>query len=241
MRPRSALSVLMISAVLAPVLVVLSADAAKKPVTTKPRAVAGGSCSPLGAHAAGTSLDCVKVGTKLQWQPKGSKANPYLVGETFEWTQSSNRRNAGALISTRRMTVVEYLPDASSWVSSWPDNQPEDIFDAAKGVAVRGVRLTYTLVSATDASSRNLGSLSTLWLGDDRDAGCCNQGLLNWGGPPPDAIDAYTRLDDGTSLTGVAVFARTNEQLTGRILLRLAWLDADTGANRMVYFDVLPR
>ena len=170
-----------------------SASAATK--KTKPKTpVAGGVCSPLGARAAGTSLDCVKVGTKLQWQPKGSKLNPFKLGESFQWTQSSNGTAAGALISTRRLTVTGYLPDASGWVSSFPDNAPKDIFDLAKGVSVRGVQATYTLVDTTDESSRNLGSLTTFWLGSDADAGCCTQGLINWGNPPTEALDAYTRL-----------------------------------------------
>ena len=212
------------------------ADAATKKAKPKGPS-AGQACSPIGAHAPGTSLDCVAVGSKKQWQPKGTKLNPYRIGETFEWTQSSNGRNPGALISTRRITVVGYLPDASEWVSQWTDNQPQDIFDQARGAQVRGVRATFTLVSATDASSRNLGSLSTLWLGDDRDAGCCTQGALSWSRPPAEGLDPFTRLEDGASLTGVVVFARTNEQIGKRPLMRLAWIDV---ANKSVFFDVLP-
>ena len=221
-----------------------AADAAtKKKNTPKPKGpVAGAVCSPLGARAASLNLDCVKVGTKLQWQPRGTKVNPFRVGDTFAWAQSSNQRNPGALISARTITVTEYLPDASGWVSQWADSQPKDIFDAAKGLAVRGVRVSYTLVDATDESSRNFGSLTTLWLGDDRDAGCCTQGILQWGSnPPAEAIDAYTRLSNGQSRNGVIVFARTDEALGSRPLLRLSWSNADTGKNSAVYFDVVPR
>jgi hypothetical protein len=216
-----------------------TAAAAKK--TTKPKIGPGLVCKPLGAHAAGTSLDCVRNGSKLQWQPKGSKLNPYRVGETFEWTQSSDLNNPGALISTCRLTVSEFLPDASGWISGFPDNQPQDVFNAANGARVRGIRMTYTLVSATDASSRNFGSLTTLWLGDDRAAGCCTQGTLQWGNPPLEAIDAYTRLDDGQSRTGVAVFAVAEEALGKRPLLRVAWLDVRSGRNEAVFMDVLPQ
>ena len=219
------------------------AGAAKKTPTTKPRGpVTGGVCSPRGARASGVALDCVKVGTKLQWQPRGTKVNPFRVGDAFAWTQSSNKRNPGALISSRQITVTEYLQDASTWVSQWADNQPQDIFNAAKGVAVRGVRVSYTLVDATDASSRNLGSLTTFWLGDDRDAGCCTQGLLQWGtNPPAEGIDAYTSLQDGDSRVGVMLFARTDELLGKRPLMRLSWFDVKTGNISSVYFDVVPR
>lgn len=221
-----------------------AADAAtKKKNTSKPKGpVAGGVCSPLGARAASLNLDCVKVSKKLQWQPRGTKVNPFRVGHTFAWTQSSNQRNPGALISARTITVTEYLPDASDWVSQWADSQPKDIFDAAKGVTVRGVRVNYTLVDATDESSRNFGSLTTLWLGDDRDAGCCTQGILQWGAnPPAEAIDAFTRLPNGQSRNGVIVFARPDEALGPRPLLRLSWSNADTGKITAVYFDVVSR
>jgi hypothetical protein len=220
------------------------ADAAtKKKSTPKPKGpVAGGSCSPLEARAASLNLDCVKVGTKLQWQPRGTKVNPFRMGDTFGWTQSSNQRNPGALISARTITVTEYLPDASGWVSQWADSQPKDIFDAAKGVTVRGVRVNYTLVDATDESSRNFGSLTTLWLGDDRDAGCCTQGILQWGAnPPAEAIDAFTRLPNGQSKSGTVVFARPDEALGPRPLLRLSWNNANSGNISAVYFDVVPR
>lgn len=222
-----------------------SAEAAtkKKSPTTKARGpVAGGTCTPLGGRAPGSALDCVKVGSKLQWQPRGSKVNPFRVGDSFFRTQSSNKRNAGALISARTITVTEYLPDASGWVSQWADAQPNDIFDAAKGTAVRGVRVNYTLVDATDESSRSFGSLTTLWLGEDREAGCCTQGILQWGAnPPAEAIDAYTRLVDGQSKSGVIVFARPDEALGARPLLRLSWNNADTGANSAVYFELIAR
>lgn len=216
-----------------------AAKAAKVPKVKTP--TSGQTCTTLGSRAPGTSLDCVLVGAKKQWQPKGSKLNPFRIGESFEWTQSSNGTNPGALISTRRLVVSEFLPDASGWVSQWSDNAPKDIFDAAKDVQVRGVRATYTLVSATDRSSRNLGSLTTMWIGDDRDAGCCTQGLLQWGTPPAEALDAYTLLDDGASRTGVMLFAQTTEKLGKRPLMRLAWLDSRTSKNQSVFFDLLPK
>lgn len=216
-----------------------SATAAKKVVKSKVPA-AGGPCAPVGARASGSALMCVSVGSRLQWQPKGSKLNPFRVGETFEWTQSSNGTNPGALMSTRRLSVVEYLPDASAWVSDHTSNRQEDIFAKANGRSVRGVKVTYTLVSATDASSRALGSLTTFWLGDDRDAGCCTDGVINWTGTPDDAVDAYVSLDDGASRTGIMVFARTNEQLGAKPLMRLAWNDVRTTRQSYVFFALAP-
>ena len=60
------------------------AGAAAKKTTNVPVAVTGAACSPQGARDPGTALDCVAVGKGLQWQPKGSRANPLLIGEAGE-------------------------------------------------------------------------------------------------------------------------------------------------------------
>lgn len=214
------------------------AMAAKRPPPRKRilKVAAGNACAPLGARAPGTSFDCVSVGAKTQWQPKGSKLDPYRPGEVFEWTQSTNKNAPGADIATKRIVVKEYLPDATSWVNSFPENTPEDIFAAAGGAPLRGVRVDYTLVTATDASSRNLGSLSWFWLGNDADAGCCNEGLLKWGDRPNGNIDPYSSLDDGTTQTGLMLFARTDAQLGPKPLMRLGWDDIRNNQDSYVYF-----
>jgi hypothetical protein len=203
--------------------------------TVPPRA--GAACTKLGTRAPGTTLDCVAVGTKKQWQPKGSKLNPFLPGEAFEWTQSSNGTAPGALVSARRIVVTGYLADASQWVSSFPDNQPDDIFkQIPDGSGVRGVQATVTMVSATDASSSRLGSLTTFWLGDDKAAGCCTEGLLEWGIRPDAAIVANFDIAPGTSVTGTMLFNVTDAAVGKRPLMRLAWLDQRTTRNSFVYF-----
>ncbi len=217
-----------------PVVGVTRASAATKK-TVPPRA--GAACTKLGTRAPGTTLDCVAVGTKKQWQPKGSKLNPFLPGESFEWTQSSNGTAPGALVSTRRIVVTGYLEDASQWVSSFPDNQPDDIFrQIPDGSEVRGVQATVTMVSATDASSSRLGSLTTFWLGDDKPAGCCTEGLLEWGIRPDAAIVANFDIAPGTSVTGTMLFNATDAAIGKRPLMRLAWLDQRTTRNSFVYF-----
>jgi hypothetical protein len=60
------------------------AAAAAKKTTNEPVAVTGAACSPKGARDPGTALDCVAIGKGLQWQPKGSRANPLLIGEAGE-------------------------------------------------------------------------------------------------------------------------------------------------------------
>ena len=88
----------------------------------------------------------------------------------------------------------------------------------------------------TDDGTRNLGSLSELWLGTDKDAGCCTQGTLQWGTRPDGFIDAYTNLPDGTTTTGVLLFARTDAQIAAEPLMRLAWNDVTTNKQTYIWF-----
>lgn len=42
---------------------------------------AGGVCTELNQNAPGTNLDCVEVGKGLQWQPRGTRVNPFHLGD----------------------------------------------------------------------------------------------------------------------------------------------------------------
>ena len=60
------------------------AGAATKKATKKTAKVsiaAGKPCPTLDQSAPGTGLDCVLVGKALQWQPRGTKVNPFRVGD----------------------------------------------------------------------------------------------------------------------------------------------------------------
>ncbi len=93
--------------------------AAKKPAKKKPvTAVAGKTCTPKGARAPGTNLDCVAVGKVLQWQPKGSRANPLDIGEAGEIQIYDTPP------SRYRFTVLSAKPDATADVTLDPNKKP---------------------------------------------------------------------------------------------------------------------
>ena len=93
--------------------------AAKKPAKKKPvTAVAGKTCTPKGARAPGTNLDCVAVGKALQWQPKGSRANPLAIGEAGEIQIYDTPP------IRYRFTVLSAKPDATADVTLDPNKKP---------------------------------------------------------------------------------------------------------------------
>lgn len=95
------------------------ADAAvkKKATTTKaPKGpVANAACSPLGQTArtaAGARFDCVHVGAKLQWQPRGSRLNPLGWGETALVVTEYAKWNITVTSVENDVTAAVLAPDA---------------------------------------------------------------------------------------------------------------------------------
>lgn len=84
----------MAMAVIATLMVHVAAEAAAKKKTKTPATkaaaktapAAGKVCTPAGAQAAGTNLDCVAVGKALQWQPRGTRVNPYRLNDVADYT-----------------------------------------------------------------------------------------------------------------------------------------------------------
>jgi hypothetical protein len=81
---------------------------AKKPTTSKKSAIAAGKpCSLLGATAAGTNLDCVKIGKALQWQPRGSRINPFHLNDVAEYSSYETDRYRLKVTGTSALTAAD--------------------------------------------------------------------------------------------------------------------------------------
>jgi hypothetical protein len=75
--------------------------------------VVGGACETLGAHADGTALDCVTTGATQTWQIKGTRPNPYRIGEVAQL-----QRYVGAkYIPGYAVKLTSGNPDASADVT----------------------------------------------------------------------------------------------------------------------------
>jgi hypothetical protein len=201
-------------------------------------AVIGGPCPTIGAHAPGTNLDCVSVGGQKQWQPKGSKLNPYLQGETFTFTAATGPDLTKDDFVTRSITVTGYLPNASTWVLSHPDTNASQIIDGAKGKPVRGVSMKVTIEKLRPENMSFLGAVTDYWLGDEGPAGCCESNALIWGQPPADALDNAVRIQQGETRQGNMVFPATDAELGSRPMMRIGWNNPDGNKLTYVYFAV---
>jgi hypothetical protein len=207
------------------------------PVVSGP-AVAGGACDIVGYRAEATNLDCVLVGGKNQWQPRGSKLNPYMKGETFTFTAATESDLSKADFVTRSITVNGYLPDAAAWVLSHPNINASQVIDAANGKPVRGVSMKVTVEKLRPENMSNIGSLTDYWLGDEGAAGCCESNGLIWGQPPSDALDFAVRLAQGETRQGNMVFPATNAELGSRPIMRIGWNNPVGNQLTYVYFSV---
>jgi hypothetical protein len=93
--------------------------AAKKPKKAAKVVIAAGKpCTPLGAHAANTNLDCVTVGKGLQWQVLGSRLNPVPVGTPAEYSVYTDP------VNRYRLRIVSVTPNATAQVIPDPRRPP---------------------------------------------------------------------------------------------------------------------
>jgi hypothetical protein len=77
-------------------------------------------CETLGAHADGTALDCVTTPTGQTWRTKGTRLNPYRIGET-----ATIQTFSGAVwVNSYSIKVTGGKPDATADVTFVPVNKP---------------------------------------------------------------------------------------------------------------------
>lgn len=71
---------------------------------------AGKACLAIGAAAAGTNLDCVTVGKALQWQPRGSRVNPFHLNDGAEYVAYEGNRYRLKIASLTVLTPADIKP-----------------------------------------------------------------------------------------------------------------------------------
>jgi hypothetical protein len=112
--------------------------------------VVGGACETLGARAEGTSLDCVTTGTTQTWQLKGTRPNPYRIGETAQL-----QRYVGAkYIPGYTLKLTAGNPDASADVTVSAGAIKKNVIPAGWKPVTAGIQLT--LVGRQPAPSAGL-------------------------------------------------------------------------------------
>jgi hypothetical protein len=110
-------------------------------------------CETLGAHAEGTALDCVTTPTGQTWRTKGTRLNPYRIGETA----TIQRYVGAAWVNSYTIKVTEGNPDATSEVTIVPTNKPRPIPAGSRATSA-GVVITLLGPKAKPAPSAGLDS-----------------------------------------------------------------------------------
>ena len=110
-------------------------------------------CETLGAHAEGTALDCVTTPTGQTWRTKGTRLNPYRIGETA----TIQRFVGAAWVNSYTIKVTEGNPDATSEVTIVPTVKPRPIPAGSRATSA-GVVITLLGPKAKPAPSAGLNS-----------------------------------------------------------------------------------
>ena len=98
------------------------------------------------------------------------------------------------------------------------------------GIAESGSVPLPTTAPATLGRSANCGSARTRRQAAAPKEPCSGAPALTG------SFDAYTNLPDGTTTTGVLLFARTDAQIAAEPLMRLAWNDVTTNKQTYIWF-----
>lgn len=110
-------------------------------------------CETLGAHAEGTALDCVTTPTGQTWRTKGTRLNPYRIGET-----ATIQRYVGASwVSSYAIKTTNGNPDATAEVTIAPGGNRLPIPPGSRATSA-GVVITLLGPKAKPAPSAGLDS-----------------------------------------------------------------------------------
>ena len=110
-------------------------------------------CETLGAHAEGTALDCVTTPTGQTWRTKGTRLNPYRIGETA----TIQRYVGAAWVNSYTIKTTSGNPDATAEVTIVPGPNRLPIPVGSRATSA-GVVITLLGPKAKPAPSAGLDS-----------------------------------------------------------------------------------
>ena len=182
---------------------------------------AGKACSPIGAAAAGTNLDCVTVGKALQWQPRGSRVNPFHLNDGAEYVAYEGNRYRLKIASLTVLTPADIKPGGQGKYPIPTGMTPvrvdaELTYLGPKDSNNLPASITYLVL--VDASGRKFDT----YAGDDKSGGECSQ----FGEFPPNRTSDLTTAAPLT--TGICVVLPA-ASVGPTLPVNLSWLNDKTG------------
>jgi hypothetical protein len=140
------------SAIAAVVSLVVAGALAASPAHAANTPTEGGACETLGAHAEGTALDCVVSPGGQTWRTKGTRLNPYRLGETA----TISRFVGAAWKPSYKITITGGNPDATADVTIQQPAVDRKVVPAGWRPVTAGVVIT--LLGSKPAPSSGLRS-----------------------------------------------------------------------------------
>ncbi len=205
----------------------LAAAAKKKSKTTTTRKktsaapAPGRACSPAGVRAPGTTLDCVKVASGLQWQPRGARSNPFRFNEVGEYTAYDSNRYRIKVTGMTVLTVEEIKPGGVGKYAIPAGYVPVQVIGELTYLGPKDTNdlpASITSLVLVDASGKKFDT----YAGDDKAGGECSQ----FGDVDQNHTRSLARDDPHTTPLCVVV---PSASIGPSLLLNLSWVNEPNG------------
>ncbi len=205
------------------------------PAQAAPAAPAEGvACEVLGARADGTSLDCVVTPDGQTWRTKGTRLNPFRIGETatiqryvgLKWTPSYT------------VTVTGGNPDATADVTLTKATIEKGRVPTGWRAASAGVVITH--IGRKPAPSAGLHSFFVDAADKAYPLYAFKRGEIDCSGPYGKQVnEAKLTQNNGTITGNVCTFVAATS-INSTLLMRLSPTSTKTGEKRESWFAFLP-
>jgi hypothetical protein len=197
-------------------------------------AVEGAPCETLGQRAEGTSLDCVTTPEGQTWRTKGTRLNPFRVGET-----ATIMRYVGAKwVVSYTVMVTSGNPDASADVTIGKSATSQKAIPAGWRPVSAGVVIK--LIGTKPAPSAGLQSDFVDSANKAFPLFAYRKGEIDCNGPYAKQVnEAKLTQNNGTILGNVCTFVEP-ASITNSLLMRMAPKAIKKGEPRETWFAFLP-
>ncbi len=204
------------------------------PANAAPAPSEGAVCETLGAHAEGTSLDCVTTPSGQTWRTKGTRLNPFRVGETA----TISRYVGAAWKQSYTVRVTGGNPDATADVTISQRAIDKGIVPAGYRPVSAGVVIT--LLGTKPAPSAGLQSdfidaankAYPLYAFKRGEVDCSSAGIKQ-------VNEAKLTQNNGTITGNVCTFVAATS-VNSTLLMRIAPRSIKKGEPRETWFAFLP-
>lgn len=194
----------------------------------------GVACEVLGARAEGTSLDCVATPVGQTWRTKGTRLNPFRIGET-----ATIQRYVGAKWTpSYTVTVTGGNPDATADVTLTKATIDKGRVPAGWRATTAGVVITH--IGRKPAPSAGLQSFFVDAADTAYPLYAYKRGEIDCSGPYGTQINEAKLTQNNGTITGNVCTFVSATSINSSLLMRLSPTSTKRGEKRETWFSFLP-